>query len=155
MSKIAKRLAELGITLPQPPAAVAAYVPYVITGNLVFISGQVSMQSDGTRVTGRVGDELDLEAGKNAARLCALNILAQLNAACGGNLDKVERCVKLGGFVSSAPAFFDQPKVINGASELMQDIFGEAGKHARFAVGVGNLPLNVAVEVDAIFALHG
>src|SRR5580700_2000746 len=109
MSVIAQRLAELGITLPKPPAAVAAYVPYVVTGNLVFISGQVAIQTDGSRITGRIGSDLDLAAGQNAARVCALNLLAQLNAACGGSLDKVERCVKLGGFVSSAPDFFDQP----------------------------------------------
>jgi enamine deaminase RidA (YjgF/YER057c/UK114 family) len=155
MSVIAKRLAELGITLPQPPAAVAAYVPYVVTGNLVFISGQVPIAADGTRITGHVGQELDIAAGQKAARLCALNVIAQLNAACGGSLDKVERCVKLGGFIASAPGFYEQPKVMNGASELMQQVFGEAGKHARFAVGASNLPFNVAVEVDAIFALRG
>ena len=155
MNTIAKRLQELGIILPPPPVAVAAYVPFVTTGNLVFISGQVSVQSDGTRITGRVGSDLDLEAGKNAARVCALNVLAQLNAACGGSLDKVERCVKLGGFISSAPDFFDQPKVMNGASELMEQVFGSAGKHARFAVGTSNLPMNAAVEVDGIFALRG
>src|SRR5262249_10856391 len=102
---ITKRLTELGITLPQPPAPVAAYVPFVITGNLVFISGQVAVDGNGTRITGCLGKDLDLETGQKAARLCALNILAQLNAACGGSLEKVERCVKLGGFVTSTPDF--------------------------------------------------
>jgi len=155
MPTIAKRLTELGITLPQPPPAVASYVPYVVTGNLVFISGQVPVDANGKRITGHLGQELDIAAGQKAARLCALNVLAQLNAACGGSLDRVERCVKLGGFIASAPGFYDQPKMMNGASELIQQVFGDAGKHARFAVGTSNLPMNVAVEVDAIFALRG
>jgi len=153
MSAISKKLAELGITLPAPTVPVAAYVPYVTTGNLVFISGQLPIENGQLNITGRLGESVDLASGQKAARICALNILSHLNNACGGDLDRVAVCVKLGGFVASAPDFFDQPQVINGASELMQQIFGEAGKHARFAVGVGNLPRNAAVEVDAIFAL--
>jgi enamine deaminase RidA (YjgF/YER057c/UK114 family) len=153
MSNIAKRLAELGITLPTPAAPVAAYVPYIITGNLVYISGQLPLENGELKIKGRVGDDVDLVGAQNAARLCGLNILAQLAKACDGNLDKVERCVKLGGFVSSAADFYEQPKVINGASELMEQVFGPNGQHARFAVGAANLPRNAAVEVDAIFAL--
>ncbi len=151
---ISQRFAELGITLPHPAAAVAAYVPYVVTGDLVFISGQLPIEAGRLQAVGRLGQELDLTAGYAAARLCGLNILAQASAACGGDLNRVARCVKLGGFVASAADFFDQPKVVNGASELMEQVFGEAGKHARFAVGVGNLPLNAAVEIDAIFQIR-
>jgi len=150
---IEKHLATLGITLPAPTMPVAAYVPYVITGNLVFISGQLPVENGAVKYTGHVGDEVSPEDGKLAARLCALNILAHLQKACGGDLDRVERCVKLAGFVSSAPNFFDQPQVMNGASELMEQVFGEAGKHARIALGTRNLPRNATVEVDAIFAL--
>jgi len=154
MSTVITRLQELGLTLPQPAVAVAAYVPYVITGNIVFISGQLPMENGRVAVTGRLGVDVDLATGQRAAQTCALNILAQLNAACGGDLDRVQQCVKLGGFVASGPDFFDQPKVVNGASELMEKVFGAAGKHARFAVGVGNLPMNAAVEVDAVFSLR-
>lgn len=151
----AENLVKLGLTLPAPVPAVAAYVPYVVAGSLVFISGQLPMEGGQLKFTGSVGRDLDLATAQQAARLCALNILAQLNAACGGDLNRVARCVRLGGFVASAPGFFDQPKVANGASELMEQVFGEAGKHARAAVGVNVLPLNAAVEVDAIFALRG
>lgn len=153
MPAIAQRLAELGLTLPVPAAPVAAYVPYVITGNLVFISGQLPLENGELKIKGRLGDDVDIEDGQKAARLCGLNILAHLHKACGGDLDKVERCVKLGGFVSSTADFYDHPKVINGASELMEQIFGPNGQHARFAVGVANLPRNAAVEVDALFTL--
>ena len=151
--RIAKRLAELGITLPKPPAPVASYVPAVITGNLVFISGQVCTDGKGNFITGKVGAELDLEQGKAAARSCGLNTLAQLQAALG-DLDRVKRCVKLVGFVNSVPDFRDHPKVINGASDLMFEVFGEAGKHARSAVGAGSLPLNTSVEVESIFEIE-
>jgi enamine deaminase RidA (YjgF/YER057c/UK114 family) len=154
MSLPAEKLAKLGLTLPPPAPAVAVYVPYVITGNLVFISGQLPMENGKVKFTGCVGQELELAPAQEAARLCALNILAQLDAACGGALDHVEKCIRIGVFVASAPGFFDQPKVANGASELMEQLFGEAGKHARTAVGVNALPLNAAVEVDAIFALR-
>lgn len=146
------RLAELGITLPEPLAPVAAYVPVVIAGGLAHVAGQVSV-IDGERLKGRLGDDMTLEQGIEGARACGLMILAQLKAALG-SLDRVERIVKLGAFVNSTPDFTDQPKVANGASELMVEVFGEAGKHARSAVGVPSLPLGVAVEVDAIVAVR-
>ncbi|HKU91978.1 MAG TPA: RidA family protein [Sphingomicrobium sp.] len=149
---IDNRLAELGITLPQAPAPVAAYVPAVEQGGLLHISGQVSFAEDGNLILGRLGEDMNLERGMEAARRCGIMLLAQMKAALG-SLDRVERIVKLGVFVNSAPAFTDQPKVANGASELMQDVFGEAGRHARSAVGVAVLPLGVAVEVDAIVAV--
>lgn len=153
MSLITQRIIDLGIILPTPTTPVAAYVPYVMSGNLVFISGQLPIENGNVKIVGRVGSDISVPEGQMAARLCALNILAHLQNACGGDLDHVERCVKLSGFISSAPDFFDQPQVMNGASELIEKIFGEAGKHARFAVGSSNLPRNAAVEVDAIFAL--
>jgi enamine deaminase RidA (YjgF/YER057c/UK114 family) len=144
------RLEELGIELPQAAAAVANYVPYVFTGNLVFVSGQVTIDKGEFKYLGKVGSDLSVEQGQEAARLCALNIIAQLKEACGGDLDRVERIVKLGGFVNSTPDFKDQPKVINGASDLMVEVFGDKGKHARAAVSAGALPVGVAVEVDAV-----
>jgi enamine deaminase RidA (YjgF/YER057c/UK114 family) len=155
MSAIDKKLAELGITLPNPPAPIAAYVPYVVTDRLVFVAGQVPSENGQVKYTGTVGADVDIATGQKAARLCALNVIAQVRSACGGDLDRVERCVKLGGFVASTPSFTDQAQIINGASELMQEVFGEAGKHARFAVGANVLPRNACVEVDAIFALRG
>ncbi len=148
---ISTRLAELGITLPEPAAPVAAYVPAVRAGNLLHISGQLPFDA-GQVMTGRLGEDRDLAYGVAAARACGIMLLAQIEAAVG--LDKVERVVKLGVFVNSAAAFTDQPKVANGASELMQDVFGEAGRHARSAVGVPVLPLGVAVEVDAVVAVR-
>ena len=145
------RLAELGITLPPAAAPVAAYVPVVVTGDLAHVSGQLPFV-DGQLVTGRLGEGVTLEQGVAAARACGLMILAQLQAALG-SLDRVERIVKLGAFVNSTGTFTDQPKVANGASELMAEVFGEAGRHARSAVGVPVLPLGAAVEVDAIVAL--
>ena len=149
---IDNRLAELGITLPQAAAPVAAYVPAVEQGGLLHISGQVSFAEDGNLILGRLGEDMNLERGMEAARRCGIMLLAQMKAALG-SLDRVERIVKLGVFINSAPDFTDQPKVANGASELMQDVFGEAGRHARSAVGVAVLPLGVAVEVDAIVAV--
>ena len=149
---IDQRLSELGITLPQPAAPVAAYVPAVEQGGLLHISGQISFAEDGTLVLGRLGEDVNLERGMEAAKRCGIMLLAQMKAALG-SLDRVEKIVKLGVFVNSAPSFTDQPKVANGASELMQDVFGEAGRHARSAVGVAVLPLGVAVEVDAIVAV--
>jgi enamine deaminase RidA (YjgF/YER057c/UK114 family) len=149
---IDNRLAELGITLPQPAAPVAAYVPTVEKGGLLHISGQISVSEDGNLILGRLGEDMNLERGMEAARRCGVMLLAQIQAALG-SLDRVERIVKLGVFVNSAPSFTDQPKVANGASELMQQVFGEAGRHARSAVGVAVLPLGVAVEVDAIVAV--
>ena len=150
---IDQRLAELGITLPQPAAPVAAYVPAVEIGGLLHISGQISFAEDGSLITGRLGDDVDLDGGIAAARRCGIMLLAQIKAALG-SLDRVERIVKLGVFVNSSPDFTDQPKVANGASELMQEVFGEPGRHARSAVGVAVLPLGVAVEVDAIVAVR-
>ena len=149
---IENRLAELGITLPQPAAPVAAYVPTVESNGQLHISGQISFAEDGSLIQGRLGENFDLEAGQKAARRCGIMLLAQIRAALG-SLDRVERVVKLGVFVNSAPSFTDQPKVANGASELMQEVFGEAGRHAPSAVGVAVLPLGVAVEVDAIVAV--
>ncbi|GIX20043.1 RidA family protein [Erythrobacter cryptus] len=147
---IAAKLAELGITLPKPAAPVASYVPVVVHGGVAYVSGQIAFV-DGAVMTGKLGADVSLEEGQRAARACGLMILAQLEAA--GLLEQVERVVKLGAFVSSTPDFFDHPKVANGASDLMEQVFGGAGQHARAAVGVAALPLNAAVEVDAIVAL--
>lgn len=152
-SKIEQRLAELGITLPAPGAPGGNYVPYVIVGNLVFMAGQVAREAGRMKFTGKVGTQLSVEAGAQAARLCAVNLLAQLKAACGGDLDRVERCVRVGGFVNSPPDFLEHPKVINGASDLLVEVFGERGQHARTAVGVAALPMDSAVEVEAVFQL--
>ena len=149
---IDNRLAELGITLPTPAAPVASYVPAVEQGGLLHISGQISVGEEGNLILGRLGEDMNLERGTEAARRCGVMLLAQMQAALG-SLDRVQRIVKLGAFVNSAPDFTDQPKVANGASELMQEVFGEAGRHARSAVGVAVLPLGVAVEVDAIVAV--
>lgn len=152
MSNVDARLAELGLTLPEAAAPVAAYVPVVVAGGLAHVSGQLPFV-EGKLVTGRLGEDVSLEAGTEAAQACAVMILAQLKAALG-SLDRVERIVKLGAFVNSTGSFTDQPKVANGASELMVAVFGEAGKHARSAVGVPVLPLGAAVEVDAIVAVR-
>ncbi len=152
MSDTAARLAELGITLPTPAAPVAAYVPTVEAGGFLYVSGQVSFV-DGTLVKGRLGDDLTVEQGYDAARGCGLMLLAQAQAALG-SLDRIARVVKLGAFVNCTPDFTDQPKVANGASELMVAVLGDAGKHSRSAVGVPSLPLGCAVEIDAVFALH-
>ena len=150
---IEDKLAELGLTLPQPAAPVAAYVPVVIAGGMAYVSGQVSMK-DGVLIKGRLGETMGPEEGIAAAQACGLMIVAQLKAALGGDLSRVEKIVKLGAFVSSTADFVDQPKVANGASELMVALFGEAGRHARSAVGVPVLPLGVAVEIDAIVAVR-
>jgi enamine deaminase RidA (YjgF/YER057c/UK114 family) len=145
------RLKDLGLTLPQAAAPVANYVPFVISGNLVFISGQVSKIGDDV-IGGRLGEDLSVERGQEAAKLSALNLIAQMKAACGGDLSKVKRIVKLGGFVQALPTATaaDIPKVINGCSDIMVAVFGEAGRHARFAVSAPSLPLEVAVEIEAI-----
>lgn len=147
-----QRLAELGIELPKPPAPVASYVPTVIAGSLLFISGQVSLDG-GKLITGTLGDGLDIETGQRAARACALNLIAQAQMALG-DLDRIRACVKLTGFVNASPDFIDHPKVINGASDLMVQVFGDAGRHARAAVGASSLPLGAAVEVEAIFEIE-
>ncbi len=149
-ASIHDRLAELGIALPEAAAPVAAYVPTVLAGNLLHVSGQVSFE-EGALLTGRIGEDRDLAFGCRAARACGLMLLAQVDKAVG--LDRVERIVKLGVFVNSAGSFTDQPKVANGASELMEQVFGEKGRHARAAVGVPVLPLGAAVEVDAVVAV--
>ena len=148
---IEARLEELGITLPEAAAPVASYQPLLVSGGTAYVSGQLPFV-DGNLVTGKLGQEVTLERGQEAARACGLMILAQLKAA--GLLGRVEKIVKLGGFVSSVPDFTDQPKVVNGCSDLMAEVFGEAGRHARSAVGVPVLPLDAAVEVDAIVALR-
>ncbi len=148
-----QRLSDLGITLPEPAAPAANYIPYVISGNLVFVSGQITMVDGELKYVGKVGDDFGIEEGYQAARICAINLLAQLKIACGGDLDRVRRVVKLGGFGNCRPDFTDQPKVINGASDLMGEVLGDAGKHARFAVGAPSLPLGIAVEVDGIFEI--
>jgi enamine deaminase RidA (YjgF/YER057c/UK114 family) len=149
MTTVEERLTALGIALPQPVAPVANYVPFVRSGSLVHISGQISIDAEGG-IKGVVGEDVDLERGVEAARLCGVNLIAQMKAACDGDLLRVKRVVKLAGFVQAGPAFFDIPKVVNGCSDLMVAAFGEAGRHARSAVGVYRLPLNFAVEVDAV-----
>ena len=152
MSEVEARLSRLGITLPKPNPPVANYVPFVRAGDLLHISGQVSVDASGG-IKGIVGEEVDAERAREAARLCGVNLIAQMKAACDGDLDRVMRVVKLGGFVQAGPDFYDIPPVLNGCSDLMVEAFGDAGRHARSAVGVYRLPLNFAVEVDAVVAL--
>jgi enamine deaminase RidA (YjgF/YER057c/UK114 family) len=147
------RLAALKIELPNPAAPAANYVPTVIAGNLLFVAGQITIFNGELRHLGKLGAGIDIETGKQAARLCGLNIISQARNALGGSLDRVKRCVKLGGFVNCTPDFIDHPQVVNGASDLMVEVFGDAGKHARFAVGAVSLPRGVSVEVDAIFEI--
>jgi enamine deaminase RidA (YjgF/YER057c/UK114 family) len=149
---IEARLAELGLSLPAAPNPVANYVPFIVSGNLLFISGQISKAADGTIATGALGRDVSIEQGQAAARLCALNILAQAKSALG-SLDRIDRVLKLTGFVNATAEFADHPKVVNGASDLMVDVLGDKGRHTRAAVGVSGLPLNSAVEVDAIIAI--
>ena len=154
MSKIENRLKELGLTLPEAAAPVANYVPYVQSGDMVFISGQISKIGD-NHIGGRLGEDLTVERGQEAAQLSALNLIAQMKAACGGDLSRVTRVVKLGGFVQSSfnHTQAEIPKVINGCSDIMVAVFGDAGRHARFAVSAPSLPLDVAVEIDAIIEI--
>lgn len=150
---VAQRLVELGIELPSPSAPVANYVPARLSGNLLVVSGQLPMESGAVRYKGKLGGTVSLEDGVAAARLCAINILAQVKLACG-DLDRIAACLRLGGFVACTPDFIDHPKIVNGASDLMVAVLGEAGRHARAAVGVPSLPLDAAVEVEAIFELR-
>ena len=150
---IEAKLSELGIELPEAASPAANYIPFVVSGKLIFISGQITLLNGEIKYKGRVGVDFTVDEGYQAARLCGLNLLAQAKVAAGGDLNNIARVVKLGGFVNSLPDFTDQPEVINGASDLMVDVFGEPGKHARFAVSAGELPRNVAVEVDGIFEL--
>ena len=147
------RLAELGIEIATPAAPQANYVPFVISGNLVYVSGQVPVVDGEVRFKGKVGDDVDVATAAQAARACAMNLIAQVKAACDGDLDRVTRVVRLGGFVNATADFTEQPQVINGASDLLVDVFGDAGRHARFAVGAGSLPLGVSVEIDAVFEI--
>ena len=151
---IAARLAELKISLPSPAPPVAAYVPTVASNGLLYLSGQLPFRVDGSLMTGRLGVDFDIEHGRLAAERCGIMLIAQIRAALDGDLERVERIVRLGVFVASDPHFTEQPKVANGASELMLSVFGDAGRHARSAIGVPVLPLNAAVEVDAIIALR-
>ena len=153
-NNIEQTLSTLGITLPDPALPVAKYVPCVISGTTLYVSGQLPLQPDGEIVTGHLGADLDTAAGSMAARLCAVQIFAQAKKVLGGDLDRLARCIKLGGFVSCLPDFTEHPQVINGASSLMVEAMGEAGKHARFAVGVPSLPLGAAVEIDAMFEVR-
>ncbi len=151
---VSKRLAKLGIELPKAPQPMATYVGYVVAGNLVFVSGQGTRDAEGIfRYIGKVGGDLTVEDGRKAARLCAINLLAQLRDACGGDLGRVRRVIKLGGFVNCTPDFTEHSRVVNGASQVMVDLFGDGGRHARFAVGASSLPSSMAVEVDGIFEI--
>ena len=151
MAQVEKRLAELGIVLPAPVPPVANYVPFVRTGSLLFVSGQICVGADGKLVAkGKLGETVAIEDGQQAARACAINVLAQVKAAVG-DLDKVERVVRLGGFINSEPTFLDGPKVMNGASDLMVQVFGDKGRHARTTVGVAALPVDAAIEVEGLF----
>lgn len=148
-----QRLLDLGFNLPTLPKALGNYVGYQIAGNLVYISGQLPMVEGKVAVSGKVGDTVSLEEAQQAAKLCAINIITQVKAACNGDLNKVAGCIRLGGFVNSTDGYTDQPQVINGASDFMVEVFGEAGRHARAAVGVNALPLGAAVEIEALFIL--
>ena len=151
--RIDARLTELGIVLPDAPAPLANYVPYVVHGRLIFVSGQLPVVDGELGFVGTVGVEVSLEDARRAARTCALNVLAQVRAACGGDLDRMSRCIRLGGFVNATDDFKQHPQVMNGASDLMVEVFGDRGRHARFAVGAGNLPGGTAVEVEGVFEL--
>lgn len=152
MSQFEKKLAEMGVTLPEAPAPAANYVPYVRAGDMLFVSGQIAKEGD-TLLTGKLGADLDLAAGAKAARACAIALLAQVKAACDGDLDRLVRVVKLTGFVNSTADFTQQPAVINGASDFLGEALGEVGKHARAAVSAPSLPFGVAVEIDGIFQI--
>ena len=149
---IAAKLDSLGISLPDAPAPAANYVPFVRIGNIVHVSGQISKDDD--LITGKLGDDMDVDAGAAAAKVCAINLLAQVKAACGGDIDKLVRVIKLTGFVNSTADFTAQPQVINGASDFLVEVLGEAGRHSRSAVGAVSLPLGVAVEIEGIFEIQ-
>jgi enamine deaminase RidA (YjgF/YER057c/UK114 family) len=153
MSVIEARLKELGVSLPTPPMPVASYVPYTISGNLVFLSGQIPIADGALKYVGKLGVDFSVEVGQAAAQLCAINILSVLKLACEDDLDRVVQCLKVTVFVNATPDYDKQPEVANGASDLFAAVFGDAGKHARAAIGVGSLPRGVAVEVDAIFEI--
>ena len=150
-ANIDRRIAQLGIELPNPAPPAGSYVPYVLVGNLLLVAGQLPIWNGALKHDGRIGAEITLEDGIAAARLCGLNLLAQARVACGGDLDRVRRVIRLAGFVQASPGFTDHPKVLNGASDLMVEVFGQAGRHARVAVGAASLPLGAAVEVEGMF----
>lgn len=152
MSNFESRLAELGVTLPDAPAPAANYVPWAVVDNMVYVSGQISM-ADGAFITGKLGADMSVEDGAAAARTCAIGLLAQVKAACSGDLDRLVRVVKLTGFVNSTADFGDQPKVVNGASDFLVEALGEAGRHTRSAVSAASLPFGVAVEIEGIFQI--
>ncbi|MFT5065874.1 MAG: enamine deaminase RidA (YjgF/YER057c/UK114 family) [Yoonia sp.] len=152
MSQIEAKLATLGVTLPDAPAPAANYVPFVVDGHTVYVSGQISAGPDGL-ITGKLGADVSVEDGAAAARSCAISLLAQLKVACGGDIDRLDRVIKLTGFVNSTADFTDQPKVINGASDFLVEALGDQGRHARSAVSAASLPLGVAVEIEAIFKI--
>lgn len=155
MNTVEQNIASLGLVLPEASKAVANYVGYAVVGNMVIISGQLPMRDSAIQYKGQLGNDVDLGTAQDAARLCGLNIIAQLKLACEGDLSRVERCLRLGGFVSATSTFTDHPKVINGASDLMVDVFGpEIGRHARAAVGVASLPLGAVVEIEATFLIQ-
>lgn len=153
MGKVNDRLKRANIVLPNAPVPQANYVPYVISGNQVFVSGQVPFVENKRQFIGKVGQQFNLKQAQECARIVGLNLLAQVKSACEGNLDRVRRCVKLGGFVNCTPDFTEHPQVINAASDLMVEVFGEAGRHSRFAVGAPSLPFDVAVEIEGIFEI--
>lgn len=153
MGKFESKLAGMGVVLPEAPAPAANYVPFVQSGNLLHVSGQISKDGD-TLITGKLGADMDVAGGQAAAKVCAIALLAQVKAACGGDLDRLVRVVKLGGFVNSTPEFTDQPQVINGASDFIGEALGDVGKHARAAVSAASLPFGVAVEIDGVFEIR-
>ena len=155
LSTVEARLAEKGFELPRAASPAANYVPYTISESLIYVSGQITSLNGKLKFIGRLGENIDIETGYHAAQLCGLNLIAQVKEACSGDLERVKKVIRLGGFVNSSPDFFEHPKVLNGASDLMVSAFGTAvGQHSRFAVGVASLPLGVAVEVDATFQIH-
>tara|TARA_X000001036_G_scaffold436903_1_gene480993 strand:- start:1306 stop:1764 length:459 start_codon:yes stop_codon:yes gene_type:complete len=150
---VEENLKKLGLVIHEAPEPVGKYVAYKVINKILYISGQISVDANSNFIKGKLGQEVSIEKGQEAAKLCALNIIAQAKKACGGDLNKIANCIKLGGYVNSSDSFIDQPKVINGASELISDVFGDHGKHTRAAVSVNSLPLGVSVEIDAIFEL--
>lgn len=152
MGQFETRLAELGVSLPEAPAPAANYLPYVQVGDMLYVSGQISKRDDGL-ITGKLGDDMDTPAGAEAAKVCAIALLAQVKAACGGDLDRLQRVVKLTGFVNSTADFVEQPQVINGASDFLGEALGDTGKHSRSAVSAASLPFGVAVEIDGVFQI--